>query len=144
MRIRAAAKSKSVDAGLQPKQYRQPTYYELLGCSPGVDAKVLHEAFRLRTTQWHPDKGTDQRDINRRNNIFASITAAYGVLKHAATRKQYDATLRLQGGLCGTCAGAGQRLVQLGVTKRAMADCSACNATGQADGGLPPEQVYKG
>jgi len=69
-------------------------YYKVLQVDPEADADVITAAFRTLARRLHPD-----RDITGVDEVrMAELNRAYGVLRDAHSRRQYDAerTLDLQ------------------------------------------------
>ncbi|MCB2054887.1 MAG: DnaJ domain-containing protein [Geminicoccaceae bacterium] len=65
-------------------------YYAILGVAPTASAEEIRVGFREQARLFHPDQGGAHADEER----FARIREAYGVLRDARSRMQYDA-LRL-------------------------------------------------
>lgn len=99
-------------------------HYATLGVPPVATAEELHVAYKTLALRHHPDRGGDGK-------LFATITAAYGVLKDPARRRDYDAQLKLLGHACHACSGAGVRYVQRSFARRTRVTCVACKGTGQ-------------
>lgn len=83
-------------------------YYRILGLDPGADTDAIKTAYRKRAKAVHPDRNTDPRALAE----FQRISEAWGVLKDAARRAEYDVGLfRPDGG---------------GDVSQAPCVCSAC------------------
>ena len=68
------------------------THYELLRVRRRDDVAQIHEAFRLRSHEWHPDKWPrDKGPFNRMlQEIFSALSEARNVLADAEQRRIYD------------------------------------------------------
>ena len=71
-------------------------YYEALGLGPAgseATAEEVKRAFRRAALRWHPDKHHGQRDeaaVRRAREKYASLRAAYEVLRDPERRRAYD------------------------------------------------------
>lgn len=61
------------------------SHYERLGVKPDASEDDIKRAYRNKARNLHPDKGGDEAE-------FASVAAAYEVLKNPGRRLLYDAT----------------------------------------------------
>ncbi|MEP6469823.1 MAG: DnaJ domain-containing protein [Chloroflexota bacterium] len=62
-------------------------YYKVLQVDPEADPEVITAAFRVLARRLHPD-----RDLTGVHEVrMAELNRAYGVLRHANTRQEYDA-----------------------------------------------------
>ena len=75
------------------KRETAKTYYELLGLRPSASAAEIHERFKQRAREMHPDHARDERDRARRTASFQALSEAYEVLKDPAKRAAYDREL---------------------------------------------------
>ena len=75
------------------KRETAKTYYELLGLRPSASAAEIHERFKQRAREMHPDHARDERDRARRTASFQALSEAYEVLKDPAQRAVYDRAL---------------------------------------------------
>lgn len=96
-----------------------PTLYAVLGMPPGLPTDALHQRYLELAFELHPDRNGDEEK-------FKELTAAWAMLKDPARRRQYDAQLRLAGGQCKACLGAG--------LSWGTRPCRTCNGTGQERG----------
>lgn len=71
---------------------RERDYYKVLQVDPEADADVITAAFRALARRLHPD-----RDITGVDEVrMAELNRAYGVLRDARSRRQYDAERKLE------------------------------------------------
>ncbi len=63
-------------------------YYAVLGVSPTASADEIRRAYRQRAREVHPDRHPDRREWATRQ--FQLVTEAYGVLRQAGLRREYD------------------------------------------------------
>jgi DnaJ-class molecular chaperone len=61
------------------------TYYDVLGVPAGVDAEAIHNAYRARARQYHPDAGEGSSA-----GKFREIVEAYETLGDPERRQAYD------------------------------------------------------
>ncbi|UUX93639.1 DnaJ domain-containing protein [Methanoplanus endosymbiosus] len=85
-------------------------YYEILGVPSGSSQKEIMSAYRSLAKAFHPDISTHPNA----ELLFLKITEAYGVLSEPEMRRDYDHSLRLNGGdsgedACDYGAGGGRR-----------------------------------
>ena len=74
---------------------RRHSHYETLGVERRCDERAITKAYREGALKWHPDKwatGTEEQKAFA-ENMFKEVSTAYGVLRDAARRRQYDLTL---------------------------------------------------
>jgi curved DNA-binding protein CbpA len=64
------------------------THYAVLGVPENADSEAIHNAYRARARQYHPDAGEGSSA-----GKFREIAEAYETLADPARRKAYDATL---------------------------------------------------
>lgn len=64
----------------------EKNYYETLGLQPGASLKEIKKAYRALAQAYHPDlnNGHDTEEI------FFSVSEAYGVLSNRLKRREYD------------------------------------------------------
>lgn len=107
---------------------RRATHYAVLGVPPGFTAEELRAAYLVLAKKLHPDTN-GAKTANR----YAEINLSWGVLKNVEARRKYDAELKVLGGQCATCEGAG--LVQRSQGFKAVVRriCKDCDGTGQAE-----------
>jgi curved DNA-binding protein CbpA len=67
------------------------TYYAVLGVPENADSEAIHDAYRARARQYHPDAGEGSSA-----GKFREVAEAYETLADPARRKAYDATLAHQ------------------------------------------------
>lgn len=63
-------------------------YYAVLGVNPTASAEEIRRAYRQRAREVHPDRHPDRREWATRQ--FQLVTEAYGVLRQAGLRREYD------------------------------------------------------
>ncbi len=100
------------------------THYAVLDLPPGSTYEQLHARFLELSKRYHPDVNGDmlkQQELN----------AAWGILKNAEFRRQYDARLQLQGGQCEPCKGRGLIKRTVSFTRHEERLCKYCKGTGQ-------------
>lgn len=68
-------------------------YYKLLGVEPDADAKAIKSAYRKLARKYHPDVNPEAGAEEK----FKEVAEAYGVLKNAETRAEYDELYRYGG-----------------------------------------------
>ena len=102
-----------------------PNYYERLRVTPSATFEVIRAAYvDIMRYKAHPDVGGS-------GDLSAPITEAYGTLKDAKKRAQYDKLRKLQGGFnCDKCEGTGMVSKQKGFLARVTKICDTCNGTG--------------
>jgi molecular chaperone DnaJ len=66
------------------REWFEKDYYKTLGVSETATPKEITSAYRKLAKQHHPDTNTGHEEQ------FKEISAAYDVLSHADTRKEYD------------------------------------------------------
>jgi curved DNA-binding protein CbpA len=64
------------------------THYAVLGVPENADAEAIHNAYRTRARQYHPDAGEGSSA-----GKFREIVEAYETLGDPARRRAYDSTL---------------------------------------------------
>ena len=64
------------------------TYYAVLGVPENADSAAIHNAYRARARQYHPDAGEGSSA-----GKFREIAEAYDTLSDPARRESYDAML---------------------------------------------------
>lgn len=64
------------------------TYYTLLGVPPDSDATVIHQAYRRRARDLHPDLQPEQAADPQ---AFTELTTAYQTLRDPVAKEAYDA-----------------------------------------------------
>lgn len=64
---------------------RRRNYYEILGAAEDASARDLERLYKRAAHKLHPDRGGAEEDMKQLNE-------AYSVLRHEASRKQYDAS----------------------------------------------------
>lgn len=101
-------------------------HYKTLGVSPSISAEELNKAFKKLAILFHPDKQGGAIHAGR----FTEITAAWGVLKDAKTRREYDAQLKLLRKACVDCNGLGTRTKARGFTATVTLTCETCKGEG--------------
>lgn len=67
-------------------------HYQILGLVPDAEAAVIRAAYRALAVIYHPDKNSDEHDVEK----MQLINAAYEVLSDPNKRKQYDASCAAQ------------------------------------------------
>lgn len=72
------------------------TLYEVLGVQPTASAAEIESAYQRLVTRWHPDRHQSHGEWSDPwpGRIFRAVGSAYGVLKDAKKREQYDLFLR--------------------------------------------------
>ncbi|MFM7311655.1 MAG: J domain-containing protein [Cyanobium sp.] len=70
-----------------------PSHYQLLELSPAASAAELRQAFRSLSKRYHPD--TTTLPAAEAREAFTRLRQAYAVLADPASRRAYDAALRL-------------------------------------------------
>jgi DnaJ-class molecular chaperone len=101
-------------------------HYKTLGVSPSISAEDLHRAYKALAIRYHPDKNGGAIHAGK----FTEITAAWGVLKDAKARREYDAQLKLLRKACADCNGTGVRTRASGFTSIVEVKCIPCNGEG--------------
>jgi DnaJ-class molecular chaperone len=110
-----------------PVAAKQPTLYAVLQSPPGATREELHEAYLKLAFELRHVVETNtysEKDATR----FRDITAAWGLLKDAKARRNYDAKLRLAGNQCTNCEGTGRKWT---FATRREELCKICKGTGQ-------------
>ncbi len=71
-------------------------YYAVLGVPPHADMPTLRDAYRQKTTEYHPDKyvGRAPEFVQLANMRIRVIDEAKNVLFDEAKKKEYDQTLK--------------------------------------------------
>lgn len=64
-------------------------YYTVLGVPRDADTHTIHNAYRARARQYHPDAGAGSSPAK-----FRDVVTAYETLSDPARRREYDASLR--------------------------------------------------
>ena len=72
---------------------RSQTHYQVLEISSDASAAEIKRAYRRLVKQHHPDAQASPLDIAACAEKIRRINAAYEVLKHGTSRKDYDAQL---------------------------------------------------
>lgn len=72
-----------------------PTHYQILGIPRDATAEAVRAAYRSLVKRHHPDVQLDAHPETEANRI-REINAAYSVLRHSESRRQYDSTLAPQ------------------------------------------------
>lgn len=80
------------------REWFEKDYYKVLGVSDTATPKEITSAYRKLAKKHHPDTNPGQEEK------FKEISAAYDVLNHADTRKEYD-QVRTMGPMAGGGAG---------------------------------------
>lgn len=62
-------------------------YYEILGVNRNADARQIHQAYRRRARELHPDKNKSDPQAEEK---FKDLGEAYRILSDPEKRKQYD------------------------------------------------------
>ena len=104
------------------------THYQQLGVPPAATDTEVRAAFLNLSKQHHPDTGA-QRDVER----YKAITEAWAVLKHPASRAEYDKRLRLTMPVCKSCNGAGRQYITMTFNKQRAVVCPECAGAGYLD-----------
>ena len=71
--------------------------YEILGVPPNATQEQIRKGYIQRTKQWHPDRFNQTRqkaEWELANERIKELNHAYGVLKDALARSQYDRNVR--------------------------------------------------
>ncbi len=86
----ASATSSSTGAAAPAAMEKLPSYYELLGVTPGEanDPAVLKRHYRKQALLHHPDRGT--ADAAASHAIFVRLANAYETLDNRRLRVRYD------------------------------------------------------
>jgi len=75
------------------------TYYEILKINPTATAGEIKEAYRRLSVVWHPDLFTPgMPTAEMASQEMKALNEAYGVLRDAERRAEYDRILRQQSG----------------------------------------------
>ncbi|MCB1857987.1 MAG: J domain-containing protein [Gammaproteobacteria bacterium] len=74
------------------KKYSEPLidFYEVLGVPKYATEKGIHQAFRKKAHEYHPDLHPDDPDATRK---FAEVAKAYRTLKSEEKRNDVDARI---------------------------------------------------
>lgn len=64
------------------------THYAVLGIAENADAEAIHDAYRARARQYHPDAGEGSSA-----GKFREVAEAYETLSDPTRRQLYDAAL---------------------------------------------------
>lgn len=72
----------------------EPDYYKVLQVARDASEKQIKEAYHRVARERHPDKGVTLDEIQRLQQEFALVSAAYNVLKDKDRRAEYDARLQ--------------------------------------------------
>lgn len=99
------------------------THYQVLGVVPAASLEDIKLAYRTLAMLNHTDHGGDSEKMIPLND-------AYTVLKHEASRREYDKYLRLMFTECIQCNGEGVTWKQRGFTKREPVTCKLCDGKG--------------
>jgi DnaJ-class molecular chaperone len=102
------------------------THYAVLDMPPGSTHEQLHERFLELSKRYHPDVNGATMAVKQQE-----LNAAWGVLKNAEFRRQYDARLQMQGGQCTQCQGRGLLKRTISFTRHEERLCKSCKGTGQ-------------
>lgn len=128
------------------KQQRTETHYSVLAVPPSSTQAELRRKFLELAEIYHPDKAPrKQREehdkycqtethhhcpVCQLRGKFTAITFAYAILKDEKSRAKYDKELKIRGGQCKTCAGAGT--LRQGFKSDKKKICPMCQGTGQS------------
>ncbi|SRR6266478_780916 len=104
----------------------RPTFYMMLGLPPSSSFAMLHDRYLQMSRALHPDMHP-----NKDRTEFQLLTQAWSTLKDPARRKQYDTRLKLEGGQCRECSGAGTLKKTASFSRVELRTCPACQGTGQ-------------
>lgn len=79
-------------------------YYEILGISKNATNDEIHNAYRKKALQYHPDRQHNKSDAEKKQaeNLFKQCAEAYSVLSDKSKRAAYDS-----GGFSATGASGG-------------------------------------
>ena len=110
------------------KAIREKTLYEVLSAPPGATNEELHDAYLKLAFELHPDRFPEDVYTVAQGERFREITAAWGLLKDAKARRNYDQKLKLAGNQCTYCEGTGKRWT---FAQRREGLCEFCKGTGQ-------------
>ena len=91
--IQAVEAQERADRGESVHAYdRKKDYYALLGIDKEASAAEVRRAFRRLSLKYHPDKVAYKSDEEKAEaaDLFAALKEAHEVLRHEATRREYD------------------------------------------------------
>lgn len=83
---------------------KSQTHYERLGVPENTDPRTISRAYNQFAAKWHPDRysrydmGEDQAALQE---LFALFNESHTILSNSAKREEYDAALKLGGGIEG-------------------------------------------
>lgn len=79
----------------QPHDPSPPDYYARLDVRPSASAETIHEAYRQKARETHPDQNPGDPEAEKQ---FQRIQEAYRILRDPERREKYDATRRRRQG----------------------------------------------
>lgn len=77
---------------VNPAPKELPDHYGVLGLTQSATAEQIHEAYRVRARQYHPDVNRSPEAAT----IFDALTKAYRALRDAESRQSYDIQLSMR------------------------------------------------
>lgn len=95
---RRSDRERSYDYGRAGRVGPQPTsprsdpkgYYNTLGVKPSATKEEIQAAFRGLAMKDHPDRYSDPKEKEEAKKRFQKLSEAYGVLRDAGKRREYD------------------------------------------------------
>jgi DnaJ-class molecular chaperone len=96
------------------------THYDILQMPPGATHEQLHAHFLELAQKAHKNGNFAEG--------FAEVIGAWGILKDAGKRKEYDKQLAFDGHNCRHCEGRG---LVFRYKKKAEVRCEHCKGTGR-------------